>query len=441
MTQGMLGWMVAAVLGSHASAAEIDAAAARGRAALLEQSHIEGIWPREAYDNAWSLWGGGAKPSDYDAAFRARYGLHPAPYENDGLPMGLRAAPRGGRGGVAIDCMLCHGGSILGTSYVGLGNTTLDLAALFAEMPAAGGGKPFPWPFPLALTRGTTNAGAVAAFVLGFRNPDLTPRLIPRNLGWAKMPDLDAPAWWLWKRKKTIYYDGGTDAQSTRATMQFLVGSASPEKIRALEPTWEDVRAFLWTLEPPRYPLPIDSALACEGEAVFTANCVRCHGTYGPGGSYPNKIVPIDTIGTDRARYDSISKAFREYYDSSWFAEKYSTLDSVGYQAPPLDGVWATAPYLHNGSVPTLYGVLQSSARPARFRRGESTDADAYDARHVGWKVQLVVEPAPAAGLPEIEARRIYDTSQYGKGNQGHRFGDHLSEAERMALLEYLKTL
>ena len=79
------------------------------------------------------------KPADYDAAFRERYGLHPAPYPNDGLPMGLRKAAILLGKGVGTDCLLCHGGSILGKSYVGLGNTALDIQALFEELAQAGG--------------------------------------------------------------------------------------------------------------------------------------------------------------------------------------------------------------------------------------------------------------------------------------------------------------
>ena len=64
----------------------------------------------------------------------------------------------------------------------------------------------------------------------------------------------------------------------------------------------------------------------------------------------------------------------------------------IGYQAPPLDGIWATAPYLHNGSVPTLYHLLKSSDRPARFRRPPSTDFEHYDQVKVGWKFEPVTD-------------------------------------------------
>jgi hypothetical protein len=112
----------------------------------------------------------------------------------------------------------------------------------------------------------------------------------------------------------------------------------------------------------------------------------------------------------------------------------------VGYQAPPLDGIWATAPYLHNGSVPTLALLLRSSDRPARFTRPPSTDFAYYDQVNVGWTFERVTEPPPAS-LPAHEARFIYDTARFGLGNGGHTFGDKLSDAERGDLIEYLKTL
>ena len=90
--------------------------------------------------------------------------------------------------------------------------------------------------------------------------------------------------------------------------------------------------------------------------------------------------------------------------------------------------------------MPTVSAVLKASARPKRFRRLPTTTAEAYDSEHLGWKVELVDDPAPP-DLPPIEARKIFDTTQYGKANGGHTFGDDLSESERIAIIEYLKTL
>jgi hypothetical protein len=104
--------------------------------------------------------------------------------------------------------------------------------------------------------------------------------------------------------------------------------------------------------------------------------------------------------------------------------------------APPLDGVWATAPYLHNGSVPTLAALLDSSQRPTYFIRS-TVD---YDAAALGWSFDELDHGQ--ADETDLERRDlIYDTTLLGYGNGGHTFGDMLSADDRAALLEYLKTL
>src|SRR5262249_44315847 len=109
------------------------AAPERGRTALLIDGFLKPEWGAAADGKVARQWEGVAPDPDkdpvaYDAAFRNHYGLHPAPYPNDGLPMGLRRGivSPGQKAGLQIDCMLCHAGSIGGQSYVGLGNTQLD---------------------------------------------------------------------------------------------------------------------------------------------------------------------------------------------------------------------------------------------------------------------------------------------------------------------------
>jgi hypothetical protein len=241
-----------------------------------------------------------------------------------------------------------------------------------------------------------------------------------------------------------MYYDGRTDARSVRTNMQFLLGEKTLEEFRALEPTFRDLRQFLLSLEPPKYPFPIDHQRAARGRVVFEGSCARCHGTYGPGGRYPNKIVELDVVGTDPARARGLSDRLVAHYNSTWFADEYPvSAEKHGYQAPPLDGLWATAPYLHNGSVPTLHALLQSSSRPSRFTRPPSTGLENYDTTHLGWRFTEVSaeELASTARRSAFQARFIVDTARFGMGNRGHTFGDDLGEEQRMDLIEYLKTL
>ena len=85
--------------------------------------------------------------------------------------------------------------------------------------------------------------------------------------------------------------------------------------------------------------------------------------------------------------------------------------------------------------------MLNSKSRPKIFTRSFRTDLDAYDAEKVGWKVEVLDKAPDATKMPPIEFRKIYDTSKPGRGNGGHTYGDKLTDAERMAVIEYLKTL
>lgn len=434
-------WPLAALLLAAAAARGADPTAAeRGKKALLETAFIPSFWPKAAYESAWRQWGVAAKPADYPAAFRERYGLHPAPYPNDGLPMGLRPAPYlPFMRGIGIDCMTCHGGSILGTSYVGLGNSSLDIQALFEEL-AAAADMPVRLPFTYTQVRGTSEAGAFSVYLLGYRNDDLSPRADRRELGLKDDACEDVPAWWLLKKKRTMYHVGATDARSVRSIMQFMMHPLTlPADFRKAEPAFHDILQYLLTIEPPKYPFPIDRGVAAKGAALFDDHCAKCHGTYGEKWTYPNKVVPLSEIGTDRTRYDNIGPKFAAAYNASWFADGKPIQATAGYQAPPLDGVWATAPYFHNGSVPTLAGVLNSKARPAVFTRSYRTGEADYDTGKIGWKVTEVLRPRP--GVSAFERRKVYDTTQPGRGNGGHTYGDDLTDAERRAVIEYLKTL
>lgn len=426
-----------------------ETAVQRGYDALTKTAFIPAAWRTAAYDNVWKRWPGvTSKPENYDVAFRDYYGLHPAPYPNANLPMGLRPGTFLFVKGVAVDCMTCHGGSIMGKSYVGLGNASLDIQALFEDLSAADGRSP-KLPFTFSNVRGTSEAGSFAVYLLGFREPDLKLKFPRQELGLHDDLCEDVPAWWLLKKKKTMYHTGGADARSVRSKMQFMMTPVTPPTDFAKhEPAFKDIQQYLLSIEAPKYPHKIDTELAQKGEKVFKANCATCHGTYGASPSYPNKIIPLNEIGTDPARYKGIEEQFGQYYNRTWFAKEntgwfvdgYPARPSVGYQAPPLDGVWATAPYFHNGSVPTLYHVLKSDARPQRYTRSYQTNEKDYDTAKVGWKFTTITD-TPKVEMHPHEARKIYDTALPGRSNKGHTYGDALTEPERLAVLEYLKTL
>jgi hypothetical protein len=405
------------------------------------------FWSPRAYEDAWKQWGIAEKPGDYARAFRERYGLHEAPYDNGGSPMGF-TRPRGLLGlgrGLGNDCLLCHGGTVAGRTIVGLGNTALDMQSLYEELSAADGLEPV-MPLPLCNVRGTSEASNFAIYLMQFRDRDLRHR-VPVKYPLCTTLCEDVPAWWLFKKKATIYHLGVADSRSVRTMMPFLlIPGNGADYIKAREPDFADIRAYLLSIRPPKYPFPIDDSMAAKGKAVFERTCARCHGTYGPGGRYPSKVVPLDEIGTDPTLAAAFDPAGVAHYLGSWFArehgpagERYHGLNGGGYQAPPLDGIWATAPYLHNGSVPTVYQVLKSSDRPAVFTRSFRGGVRDFDQRKLGMKVTGTT--GPSGSSPAIDRRKVYDTTRPGRGNGGHLFGDEFDEDQRMAVIEYLKTL
>lgn len=191
----------------------------------------------------------------------------------------------------------------------------------------------------------------------------------------------------------------------------------------------ERVRRFIGSLRPAPYPFAVDRALAAKGRGVFTARCASCHE---PGEGQTDVEIPARLLGTDPARVHSWTQAAQQRFaDLDVYTWRYRHFrETHGYRAVALDGVWARAPYLHNGSIPSLRDLLAPpELRPKRFYRGY----DVYDRAAVGFQ---------ASG--ELAARHgwTYDTSERGNSNSGHLYGTRdLSDGQKLALVEYLKLL
>ncbi len=214
------------------------------------------------------------------------------------------------------------------------------------------------------------------------------------------------------------------------------VTEVGPGTAEVLDADLLDVHAYLQTLRAPPWPFdPPDSEAVERGAAVFTDSCASCHGTHcdQPAPGFPDFI---DDVGTDPARFEAFGSTEAAWVNGGWYGEDHPVEATDGYLATPLVGVWATAPYLHNGSIPDLLSLLDSSQRPAGWQRVGAEAVD-YDPARVGWRFTT-----PAGGDPDtLEGRRVYDTSRPGLSNAGHLYGDALSESQRADLLAYLKTL
>jgi len=430
--------------------------AERGYRYLTEKAYLPLDFDENDLAEVWKVWpeplrteAEKATPARRREMAFTRYGFHVRP--GDAAAPDLKRRPLQyvveENGEWKMNCFACHGGAVLGKTIPGLANSDYQLQTLTEEMRLSkirrgkglarlDIGAMF---MPLGGNRGQSNAVMFGVVLLSFRDAELNvhPKRVPPKL---THHDMDPPAWWHFKRKKQIYIDGFAP-KDHRALMQFmLVKENGPEKFREWEDDYRDVYAWLESLEAPKYPGKIDAKLAVEGERVFKQSCAKCHGTYGEDGDYPEKMVDIEDVQTDAVRLKALTPANRAHYAKTWFAESTRervVSDPVGYVAPPLDGVWATAPYLHNGSTPTLWHMLHPEKRPTYWRR---TGVGEYDHNRIGLKVDEF-ESMPTDAKAAIEKREVFNTNGFGKSAKGHDYPAALSETEKRALLEYLKTL
>jgi mono/diheme cytochrome c family protein len=240
---------------------------------------------------------------------------------------------------------------------------------------------------------------------------------------------VDLPSLWNQRIREGLWlhWDGNNNSVEERNKSAAIGAGATPDSLDL--PAMKRIEDWILDLKAPAYPAErIDAALAGTGAPIYQRECARCHE---PGSPQVGQVTPIAEIGTDRERLDSfnpeLAKAMNTIGEGRpWRFSHFRKTD--GYANMPLDGLWLRAPYLHNGSVPTLRALLApASERPAEFYR-------AYDVYH--WTDVGFISSGPEA---EREGVR-FNTRDRGNGNGGHLYGTTLDPASRNALLEYLKT-
>lgn len=227
----------------------------------------------------------------------------------------------------------------------------------------------------------------------------------------------------------------------TVSTMGVAHGEA-PESM----PRVAEALAFLDThAGPPPFPGAIDEALAARGGEVYAQRCASCHGDYEEVDGrlrlqrFPNRLATLAQIGSDPGRVVAVDADLIARIRGSTLGDYLDAEATGGYVAPILSGAWATAPYLHNGSVPTLWHLLNPAQRPRRFQVG----GHALDLERVG-----------VAGIADGDSWRYpdgyrpwsdpqwFDTTGPGRDRRGHEAEVAGLDADRQAaLLEYLKRL
>ncbi len=357
---------------------------------------------------------------------------------------------------IAPNCLQCHADSLRGEYVLGLPNTSFDFTV---DMSFASGfikqsllqkygesSKEWAASFPFIRAMETVSPH-IQTEVVGANPADKLAAVLaahrdPVSLNWSENKQLDIPnevvpadppAWWLFKYKQAMFATGIGRGDFARLMMaSSLLTLTDTTRAREIDDRFVDVKAFIESLEAPKYPIRIDQDLANQGALLFDKHCFECHGT---PQEYPNYLVDLSVIKTDSLLVTSnfAYPEFINWYNNSWFSKGKGRAyleKGAGYVAPPLNGVWASASYLHNGSVPTVYHMLNSKARPTYWTKNASSfDLDFVQ---LGWQFREMDRKVD---------KYCYDTTIPGYGNQGHTFGDDLADEERYAIIEYLKTM
>lgn len=254
----------------------------------------------------------------------------------------------------------------------------------------------------------------------------------------------DFPSIWLQglKTDLQLHWDGNNRSVEERnRSAAFGTGATPPtldrDRIKKIE-------VWLLTKEPEKYPYPINQELADQGKPIYIRYCARCHGADGRHfeGELVGQVTPINDIRTDPHRLNSYTYKLavnQNLLYAGYGNERFSNFrKTYGYANMPLDGLWLRGPYLHNGSVPTLRDLLEpSSLRPQRFYRGN----DLYDPIKVGFNSTIAREDDKEYFLYETvdkQGQTVPGNSNHG--HEGEKYGTELSDQEKEALVEYLKT-
>lgn len=356
----------------------------------------------------------------------SKFGFVPDPA--DDFPVGFK---RGSTDPTQVHetCGLCHVAALPdGTVWLGAPNTRLDFERFRLEVDArwVAAGHPS--------QVSATQATKLLAYGPGRTAADTTdyPYAVPADL---------PPYFTLGERTHLNYMGTGGDVRTDVYFGVFAFGAGSPTNATARvklpsAAVIGDFLTFFGAMRPPPPPTSLDTAKVARGRDVFAA--ARCDSCHHVGQLALDGVVTLDTSSTARERLPGEEPAFptgsittsgvhRVLQDGDpdqpsgmedeervsnflllVLEQNLAIRRTDGYRVGDLRGLAYTAPYLHNGSVPTLEDLLRPAAeRPAQWRRGDF----------------------------------LVDTTVRGNGNGGHEFGVTLPEADKAALVEYLKSL
>jgi mono/diheme cytochrome c family protein len=426
----------------------------------------------------------GFTPDSLDGRFYASGRLPSPPTRTSGVDpgfaLGESAITRNESLHLTINCFMCHAGMVNGQVVAGMANNHINQSD------------------PRNVRTRGDNFGPYAVWRLGAHLDD------PANKGLTlasksteldkifdslPLPPVDPMPWWLMKYKKKDYWYADaapTDAGSFSINFTTPHAEMNEHHLDHVQSVAKAL-AFARETQSPPFPGKLDANLVKRGADLFHGRtkpldatgfraCATCHGKYTRKDTAGDPSAPgswsvdydfshvLRNVKTDPT-YNETLKKLKPVADHINKLEVYlaahgappeaiphaSVPDGDGYIAPPLVGVWASAPYFHNGSVPTIEAVLNSAERPEIWARNHQ-DPFAYDLEKPGMAYRPVTRAEfdesaerakgkPFATQAAIDHGAIYDTTAFGHGNMGHTFGDHLSPDERRAVIEFLKSL
>ena len=450
---------------------------------------------------AWS----GAAPYNPPGAVAPFYAPRPEGVSTDRVGVGVVDTEWGG--GLTFSCLSCHAGRLLGRTVVGLQNRRTRANAFFefgqrvigfaepqalvtfgdatdgelemllrsAQRLEAVGSKT-----PEAL--GLDTSLAQVALSLARREPDawstrswLTESSPAPNALESFVADSKPMPFWTLKYKTRWLSDGSVVSGNPVHTnflwnelgrgtdLPELAGwlDANDDVVRALTAAAFNSRAPRWT---DYFPADsIDRVQAQRGQAVFEGTCATCHGSYDKGWDADDAAerdaeglletvavryhsrTPVFDVGTDPQRREGMQH-FADQLNALEISADVGTViePQGGYVPPPLDGIWARYPYLHNNAVPTLCALLEVAAdRPTEFVQGPSEEAGDFDVECVGYPLGDAMPPGWAE-----DAEAQFLVGGPGMSNAGHdawlldAAGQPVFDAaDKAALIAFLKTL
>jgi mono/diheme cytochrome c family protein len=365
---------------------------------------------------------------------------------------------------VSLNCLECHAGRFNGELMLGLGKADADytesIGGALAKIPVPG--IPIPGLEELTrmaqryqaigdyvkmLTVGTNPADTLAAVLSTHRDKDTLEWLDePHTPVPTEILPVDTPPWWHTKKKHGLFWNGMSRGDH-RATMIYATSlcTDSVAEAEGILTYFNNINAFIESIEAPKYPFPIDAALAAEGAGVFAENCSCCHGTLRGGPGRRDLPEPAAAAGDDRDRPAAGLRGRRAAVRR--VVQRVVVRADRGADDRRSDaGLRGAAARRDLGERAVSAQCIGADDRAgARQQQAAAVVAPGRLRQHAlrpeRGRLAVAELPYGQAGAPDDERKHVYDTTLQGHWNTGHTFGDHLSEQERRAVLEYLKTL